>query len=441
MFFVVMTAVGVFIFAGSGDSSGSKNEVGSIEIWGTLPESNFKALLSALGGSDDRFLNVRYVEKNKNTYYEEFVEALASGSGPDLILLDHDAIIKNQDKIIEIPYESFSERDFKNIFIEEGELYLTSTGVLGIPFTIDPLIMYWNRNIFQNASIANPPRFWDEFFLLSPKITLRDSSSNIIKSFTALGEFDNVKNAKEIISAFIIQSGNPIVSSVKNIHSYGIKLDDSSIVSSVEKGLVSIFANPLGFAVVPAESAVRFYTEFSNPTKSIYSWNRSLPNSKQLFAAGDLALYFGFASELPGITRTNPNLNFDVATLPQLRDSDTRVTYGKMTAFAIPRSSKDPSGAFTTAFALTNVQNISLFSDLSGLPPVRRDLLAHERTNAVSAVFYDSAIISKAWLDPNKNKTSDIFKNMIDSVTSGRESLKNAVNIADKELNLILKNR
>jgi hypothetical protein len=28
-----------------------------------------------------------------------------------------------------------------------------------------------------------------------------------------------------------------------------------------------------------------------------YSWNRSLPNSSDAFANGDLAIYFGFASE------------------------------------------------------------------------------------------------------------------------------------------------
>jgi len=420
--FVVLAVVGVLAFAGIGGIGGSKDEIGSIEIWGTISKNTVNELLDNINDVDDRFSGVKYVEKDAQTYYSEFVDALASGGGPDLFLLDHDEVVRNQDKIVEVPYKSFSERDFKNTFIEEGEIYLTSTGVLGLPFTVDPLVMYWNRNIFQNAGIANPPKFWDELFVLSPKITQRDSSSNIIRSFTALGEFDNVANAKDILSAFIMQSGNPIV-------------------ASTERGLQSVLGEKFGFAEPPAEAAVRFYTEFSNPVKSVYSWNRSLPNSKQLFTAGDLAVYFGFASELPGIIRSNPNLNFDVSILPQLRDSDTRMTYGRMSAIAIPRSSKNPSAAFATALALTSAGSIASLSSISDLPPTRRDLLASEQTNAILSVFYNSAIISKAWLDPSSTDSSAIFKNMVESVTSGRANLSEAINTADAELNLLLNSR
>ena len=56
-----------------------------------------------------------------------------------------------------------SERDFKNTYIEEGELYLAANGILGLPITVDPMVMYWNRDIFSSAAIAAPPSYWDEF--------------------------------------------------------------------------------------------------------------------------------------------------------------------------------------------------------------------------------------------------------------------------------------
>lgn len=418
--FIILAVIGVFTFAGVGGLGNKEEEIGQMEIWGVAPKEAMNSLLDTVSETDDRFKSVKYIEKNPETYQQEFIEALASGIGPDLFLIDHNSIVRNQDKIIEVPYQSFSQRDFKDIFIEEGELYLTSTGTLGLPFSSDPIVMYWNRDIFQSAGVANPPKFWDEFFTLSPKITQRDTSSNITRSFTALGEFDNVENAKEIISAFIVQSGNPIV------------------VGS-ENGLQSVLDNKFNFTMVPAESAVRFYTEFSNPVKSVYSWNKALPNSKQLFSAGDLAVYFGFASEFSGIVRANPNLNFDIAILPQLRDANTRVTYGRINAFAIPRSSKNPNKAFIIANTLTSANASAFYSSISGLPPARRDLLAVEQTEAVSSVFYDSAIISKAWLDPDNTQTKIIFKNMIESVTSGRADLSEAVSTASAELNLLLK--
>ena len=420
--FVILAIIGVLVFSGVGGLGDDNQRIGNVEIWGTIPHQIIDQMISELNSGNGRFDGVEYVEKDEETYEEEFVQALAAGVGPDLFLLEQDRIIKNQDKIIEIPYDTISERDFKNTFIEEGEMYLTGGGVLGLPFTIDPMVMYWNRDIFQSAGIANQPEFWDELFVLSPKITQRDTASNIIRSFAALGEFTNVENAKEILSAFIIQSGNRIIIPTAN-------------------GFESIINEKLDFATPPAEAAVRFYTEFSNPIKSVYSWNKSLPNSKQLFTAGDLAIYFGFASELSEILRSNPNLNLNVSPLPQLRDSDTKITYGKMSAFAIPKNSQNQAGALSTGLALTSLENIMHSSVSLDLPPVRRDALVNKPTDAISSVFYDSALMSKSWFDPDSDETDDIFKNMVESVTSGRARLGEAINLADLELGLLLRSR
>jgi len=420
--FVVLAIAGMLVFAGVGGLGNSDQEIGTVEIWGTVPAETMNKLITQLNSNNGRFSAVTYTQKNKETYQEEFIEVLAAGAGPDLLLLAHDGVVRNREKIIEIPYDTISERDFKNTFVEEGEIYLTDNGVLGLPFTIDPMIMYWNRDIFQSVGIANPPEFWDELFTLSPKITQRDTASNITRSFTALGEFTNVENAKEILSAFIIQSGNRIVVPTAN-------------------GLQSIINEKLDFATPPAEAAVRFYTEFSNPVKSVYSWNKSLPNSKELFVAGDLAIYFGFASEFETIIRSNPNLNFNISPLPQLRDANTKITYGKMSAFTIPGNSKNQAGALIVGLALTNIESIMQSSADFNLPPVRRDILVNKPTDAVNSVFYDAALMSKSWLDPDSGKTDDIFRNLIESVTSGRVRLGDAVSLADKELDLLLRSR
>ena len=162
--FIVLAIAGVLVFSGIGGLGDNNQKVGDVEIWGTIPYEIFDKMISGLNSGNGRFAGVKYIEKDKETYEEEFVEALAAGVGPDLFLLAQDGIVRNQDKIIEIPYDTISGRDFKNTFIEEGEMYLTENGVLGLPFTIDPMVMYWNRDIFQSVGIANPPEFWDELF-------------------------------------------------------------------------------------------------------------------------------------------------------------------------------------------------------------------------------------------------------------------------------------
>lgn len=412
--FGAFIVIGVISFALFRGGSGGK-QLEQVTIWGTIPESLFVKSLEDINLNKDIKISVNYIEKDANSFDQDFIESLANGVGPDVILLSQDQIFHNKNKLQVIPYSAISERSFKDAFIEEAELYLASDGIVALPFTIDPLVMYWNRDIFTDILLVQPPSYWDEFYSLAGKITKKDSNLNILRSAVSFGEFRNVANAKEILSLLILQAGNPI-----------IKYD--------ERGLSSVLNNNLGFNSSPTEAAIRFYTEFSNPAKTSYSWNRSLPLSPLYFLSGDLALYFGFASEIGDIKLKNPNLNFDVAMIPQRREGKTKITFGKMQGFALVKSSKKLGSAFETISLLTAKDNIEAWTKLSGLPPVRKDLLALGSADPAGSIFYASAIISKGWLDPNREETSKIFQDMIESTISGRSRISESVNKANEEL-------
>jgi len=188
----------------------------------------------------------------------------------------------------------------------------------------------------------------------------------------------------------------------------------------------------------PSESALRFYTEFTNPSKTTYSWNRTLPVSTTAFTSGDVATYFGFASELPGLAARNPNLRFAVAKVPQVEGSSSRLTYGRLTGLAIPRTSRNPNGAAQIAQKLTSSQSISTLTMLTGLPPVRRDVKINTADNAAMSVFVDSALIARAWVDPAPEETDVIFRTMIESVISGRNDSGSAIGEAARALKQLL---
>ena len=327
-------------------------------------------------------------------------------------------MLSHRNKIFVLPYESFSERRFKDTYIEAAELYLDETGVIAFPFIVDPLVMYWNRDILSREGVAVPPQFWDEFFVLSPKITKRDRSSNILQATVALGEYGNITHAKDILATLMLQAGNPIVA--------------LGATGDIEPQLMKNF----GFTVRPAESALRFYTEFSNPIKSVYSWNRALSPSQQLFLADQLAFYFGYASEFSDLTRANPNLNFDVALLPQSRDGK-RATFGKLQAFAVTNVSQNKEGALKVASILSGNFVLEEMAHITGLPPVSRKLLVSPPPDATSPVFYDSALISKAWLDPNAEISDRIFREMVESITSGRLRIGEALQEANDQLGVL----
>ncbi|MEK7514590.1 MAG: extracellular solute-binding protein [Patescibacteria group bacterium] len=422
LLFGLFIVIGVIVFSMS--RAGAPGENNKVLIWGTLREDIVTDAIKdhPLLGKGDTVI-VIYVKKNALTFDQDLIEALADGRGPDAIFLSQDSILKHKAKIYPIPYKTFSERKFKDTFIEEGELYLFPEGALGIPFLIDPLVMYWNRDIFSNAGISVAPQYWDEFFTIAPLLTKKDKSLNITHSAVALGEYGNIFHAKEILSALIMQAGSPIT-------------------KNTDMGVTSVLSEAFNKPLIPAEAALNFYTEFSNPVKIFNSWNRSLPRSDEFFTSGDLGIYFGTASELPLLREKNPNINFDVALFPQAREGNVKTTYGTMQALTVLKSARNIPAAISVALAFSELSIAKLLSALTFLPPVRRDLLSVlPGDDPYATVFYQSAIRSRGWIDPYDSKTEAIFRSMIESVTGGRTSASQAVLRADAEIKELLKDQ
>lgn len=414
--FGVLLVIGIIVFS---TYRGSSENVAELVIWGTISQADFGNIIQDTPLFQSKEYKIQYVEKSEENFDTDFIEALASGNGPDLFMLPSEKILKHRNKIFAIPYDVFTKRQFKDSFIEGAEVYMAPEGTLALPIFSDPLVMYWNRSIFTNAKITEPPKYWDEFYNLAKVISEKDGALNILKSAVAFGEYSNIKNAKEILINLALQAGTPV-----------------TLWGGQE--VMNVFAYSYNKPIVPAEAAVNFYTEFSNPSKSSYSWNRSLPNSVNYFLGGDLALYFGFASEIWNLQARNPNLNFDVKDLPVSREGGVNVSYAKFNAFAITKSSKNKNAAFTVASILSDRKSAASFSNILKLPSVRRDLLNQRPTDAYLSVFYDSAVRSKTWLDPEPRKTDLIFRNMIESITSGRARVLEAISTADKEISNLL---
>ncbi len=417
--FVALIFFAVILFSIGGIGS-SNNQSSDLVVWGTLNAAQFSQIVERSGLKNNKSLKFTYVQKNDATFDTDFIEALASGVGPDLFFLPQNSILKHQDKLYVIPYKTLSERDFKDVFIEEGELYLTSKGVLGIPFIIDPLVMYWNRTIFSNAGVSAPPKYWSDLYDLAPRLVTKDGALNVRQSAIAFGEYSNVSHAQDILSMLVMQAGGKIAERQSDV-------------------VTSTLLNKYNAPIVPANTALSFYTEFTNPLKPFYSWNRSLLASKNYFISGDLAIYIGYASEVGEIRAKNPNLNFDVAKVPQSKETTQTLTFGSMQALAIPKASKKQAGAVEAALLLVGKPALTELINVTSLPPVRRDMLLSQPDDKYMSIFYESAVQARAWLEPDRSQTKNIFKEMIESVTSGRRTINESVSRTDLELNGLYK--
>ncbi|PCI20187.1 hypothetical protein COB64_02655 [Candidatus Wolfebacteria bacterium] len=420
--FIFFTIIGVLIFSDVikvGDRGGRAGATGTVVLWGTVDQGTFNTVLDDFN-RDNRTFTTQYVQKNVDTFDDELTDAFASGIGPDLILLPVRSILSQSDRIFPFPFESFPQRTFRDSFIQEAELFLSPEGVLALPLTIDPLVMYYNRNMLDSVGISQPPTTWDEFYTLAPQLVQIDSSNKIVRSAVALGTFSNITHAKDIIALLLLQLGNPIVTQSEGV-------------------FVSLLNSTLDLPVKPAQAALDFFTDFSNPLDPAYSWNQALPSSIDAFIAGDLAFYFGYASELFEIQGKNPNLNFDLVQIPQPRDFLSRTTIGRMSGIAVSKSTTNLTTAFITAGLMAQPQFSLQLSTALALPPARRDLLSQAASGPYMPIFNASALQSRSWLDPSPEVTDQIFSDMVDDIVSGRETVGAAITRASDELDIVLR--
>lgn len=428
---IAVAAVLIFSFA---IGSGTTNTIGTVLIWGTLNKDAVNAVIRNAVEEDTGLAGVSYVQIDPKVYEQQLTEALARGSGPDVFILRDDYAYKNAGKLRSVSYDVLSKQQFESTFIQASTAFETAEGIVAFPLVADPLVLYWNKDLLAQGGFSEPPRYWDQLYGMAEKLVKKDSSGSITKSAIAFGEYRNVNNAKDVVAMLIMQAEGAITS-----------LDDTGrLISSIlPKG---------GTVARSSESALRFYTEFADPSKVDYSWNRSLPEAKQAFIAGDLALYVGYASEEPEISRGNPNLNFAITTMPSRRDAPASfLTLAHVYGFAVTRNGANPVGAQAVAEILVRSAHSQGFSEALGLPSARRDVLAASQGKRLPAGLISttdrcsgihpiicSAQIARTWNDPDPDATATIFQSMIENTTSGSLLVTEAIQRADQQLTRVI---
>jgi ABC-type glycerol-3-phosphate transport system substrate-binding protein len=411
--FVGMALFGVFIFATF--SAGTREAIGTVEIWGALPRESVEKVLQHVRDQREDFSDVVYRPYTEDELVPAVVEAIAAGRGPDLVFFPGDAMVKDGDKLAPISFDVISRREFQDTFVEAGEVFLTPDGIAALPVVIDPMVMYWNRTLFANAAIPNPPRTWDDVAAVAPRLTERTQNGSVTIAAVPLGQWDNVAHAKGVLVTLIHQLGNPVVE----------QREDGTYTASLFDAKKD--------GVTPAVSAVRYYADFADPVKPMYSWNRSQKNSRDAFLAGTLAMYFAPASELLGLRAANPNLNYDVAPLPTARLGGKEVA-ADVVGVAIARGAPNPRGAYLVATVLASPEQQLVFATELELPSPRRDVEVSDTSDPYRTVFRASALRSFTFLDPDPPATNAIFSRMIENIASGRSALSDAVRDAHDEL-------
>lgn len=133
-----------------------------LTVWGSdLSSDEFDVLSKNVTSIKGQSIKFTYREIKPELYEKELLDAFIKSESPDIFLINSEQFGKFKKLItpLDLKNKEYTltnlKQDYPTIIADNAvinnQLYVA-------PIAIDSLVMYYNRNIFDTLSIANPPK-------------------------------------------------------------------------------------------------------------------------------------------------------------------------------------------------------------------------------------------------------------------------------------------
>lgn len=393
-----------------------------LEVWGIQdPPEVFQEIITNYQ-KENKHITINYQKKLLADYEAELINAFAADKGPDIWLIHNTWLPKHKDKIRALPNELFSFSAFRDNFVEVTEKDLTEDNIIyGLPLYVDTLALFYNKDFLNSAGVALAPDTWDDLIINLDKLVQRNKWGGIERAGAALGTAENINHSTDILALLMLQNGTNIVDKDKKSAAF-----DQSIFLE-EK------------TYYPGQDALRFYTEFANPSKKAYTWNRQMPNSLDAFIEAKTAMMFNYSYNISTIKDRAPYLNLGISSMPQIKDRNFDVDYADYWAFTASKKSRVFQEAWKFILYLTQKETAKNYLEKAKRPTARRDLINWQKQDLELGVFAEQALTAQTWYQVDSSAIETIFANAIESVVLGRANIAKAISTAADQVTLLMK--
>jgi multiple sugar transport system substrate-binding protein len=165
---------------GSDNSGGSSSKTTEILFWTPFSGADgefMKDIVGKYNSSQDKY-KVNFVIQPNGEYYKQLDVAMStSGESPDLVIMHVDQVPTYQNKGVLQPLDDIAATAGikKEDYVDAPIQYSTIDGKLySVPLDIHPLVMYYNKDLFEAAGISGPPTNRAEFEDAVAKLTDKD---------------------------------------------------------------------------------------------------------------------------------------------------------------------------------------------------------------------------------------------------------------------------
>lgn len=453
------------LFSGCFKSNNPQYKI-DLEVWGAFDSSDvLDKLASEYKKINPHVGEIRYRKFTVDSYKKDLIDALASGQGPDIFLINNTWLPSFQGKVEPSSDVILGEKQFRDNFVDvvvndffvDGKIY-------AVPLSVDSLALYYNKDLLNSQGITSPPKTWEEFNDDVRKLVRIDQFDNITQAGAAMGTAYNINRSTDLLGLLMFQNGVKMV-------------DDGKTGATFDKTV-----NRGGEGIRAGENALEFYTQFARKNSSIYTWNPRMHYSIDSFYEGTAAMMINYSWHYNTIKNKNSKLNFAVAQVPQL-DPENPSNYANYWGLAVSKNkilSQDQKNKakengltetnynqirlveawqFIKYLGINNNKNITLYNGITGnsqafsiqddptevylketaKPAARRDLIEKQKNDPILGPFAYGNLIAKSWYQRDPEATEQILAETINSVNLGEKTVYEALRLASSRITQLMK--
>lgn len=392
-------------------------------------------------------ISIRYRQLRPEEFDLELLNALAEDRGPDIFSIRNTQVPIYNSKIAPMPgkttiaYEvtqkslgikeetlieirdeqSLTVGELKSFFVDVvSDDVVRDNKIFALPFSVNTLVLFYNRDLLNNAGIPLAATTWQELQEHVQRLTFQDTDGNLLQSGAALGSSHNISYSPDIISLLMMQNGAQMTDN--NRH---------ATFNNVPPGGDRTYN--------PGPAAVQFYTDFANPGKEVYTWNYGMPNSIEAFVQGKVAYLFGYSGEIKTITdKRQGKLNYGITGVPQIENRPA-VNFASYTVHTVSAKSVHLNEAWNFLQFASRKDEVRKYLAKTGQPTALRSLIEEQRGNDQLKIFADQLLTAKSWYHGHDiGATENAFREMVDSILLRNSELQAAVTFAAQRISQTL---
>lgn len=394
-------------------------------------------------------VTINLVQKPLSSYEDDATNALAAGNGPDIWSIPNSLLPKEFDKLTPASEGMFAKNKndtttnlqyFKDkyvpVVVNEN---FQSSKLYGIPLFVDTLALFANKNLLRaryselskqqvkvnDALFTTGPQTWNDFVDLVEQYTVKDGAQ-ITKPAVALGQANNVNDAKDIVAALMLQNGATMISPDNLTATFNLP----QIKATKEQ-------------YYPGKEALQFFLNFANPASPTYTWNASFPNSYEAFRDGKVAMILDYQQGVYSIYQEVPTFSLATWPLPQIKSSLQATDMASYWTETVPKAGQHQAEAWAfVQYLATTAQGQYQAATTRPSPKVPASgapLSILQRTNSGNPLKFQT-MSATSWyrgLDPAKFEA--LFTQMIQAAADKPADLQKIIDAEATNITQVLR--